>query len=344
MPKTDLPKARQSSRIAFCTKGRWQAVLNLVSFSLLIALLISLYGLTVEPSQKVWGFLETQNFNLQLLVAGLGCYLLNHAIRAFRLFLILLEHNRSLRCLTSLHLSNAAASILLPFKTGDLLRISELTNLTKSAKTSFSAVLLERFFDAIILSAFIGALGFLSVREDGYQMLAITLFLGLAVGAFLFISLPHFLNFLRQIAVQKSQSKRSLKLLRLLNPLQDFHQLIVSMLKNRGILCFGLSCVIWALELAAISLIFQSFSGADENPILLLLQLLDSLLLQNSWATDTAAIKMLLLVIIAIPFNLFYLFWRLNNAKQAWQKLHAPKPYQLQQTDRQLYQPDRDLI
>jgi len=188
-------------------------------------------------------------------------YLLAHTLRLVRIYLFLLEKKEKIIDFQLIHIHSAFFSSLLPYKIGELIRLSGFLATSKSKKNSLALWVNERFFDIGSIVITIILIFLLNVEISSYIkniFLIFTLIVFLSL--FLIIALSNFITFLNRYLILNSISKRTLYLLGYGNFVENLKEIIVSMSEKRILFLIFLSLVIWLIEIASVFSYIKLFS------------------------------------------------------------------------------------
>jgi hypothetical protein len=232
-------------------------------------------------------------------------YLGSHALRCLRLYVILLDFERSFGRILRLYAALAVVGRLLPFKLGEIFRFTELTHLLGSARTALIAIATERWFDAVtLLAILVYALLLDPGVAAGTSVLVAALSMVAVLVALAYRGLSGLARYLRLLAATRSRSARglaALKLARLLDSLSaDVHRLLT----GRAMVLAVASLAIWVLEIATMALLLSALAGASASGFVGdLLRALNTLLGNGTQAgASVQAYFLVTLVAIGVAF------------------------------------------
>ena len=189
-------------------------------------------------------------------------YLLAHTLRLFRIYLFLLEKKEKIKDFQLIHIHSAFFSSLLPYKLGELIRLSGFLATSQSKNNSFTLWLNERFFDVVSIVISIILIFLLNIEISSYLKNLFILFtLVVFLGLFLIIAVTNFITFLNRHLIINSISKRSLSVLRFGNFIENLKEIVVSMSEKRLLILISLSLFIWFVEIASILTYIRLFSA-----------------------------------------------------------------------------------
>lgn len=181
-------------------------------------------------------------------------YVLSHVLRFVRLRVLLIEMRLGFRHLLWTHFETAWVGALLPFRLGELFRVIRLSEVTESWRDGVAAYVVEKFFDgAFLLVIVVGVIG-LERASGELSLLAVTLAFVAGGALFVYWSLPGSIGYLASLLLG-GRSQRSLVSLRLLDQIRELYGAVVSKVHQRSLPLFGLTVLIWAIDLSAYGLL-----------------------------------------------------------------------------------------
>lgn len=209
-------------------------------------------------------------------VIGAGLYMLSQGIRAARLAIIVGDPGKSLRQLVQAHLVGTAASFCLPFKIGDLLRVIELAFVLRRKGNlgiwrGILVMWIERVYDAFPIAALLLFLG----ATAGESTLLIVAPILAALITFIiltlltFFVLPENLDGLALFLARRYHGSRVVMMLRHVDRLYRLAADAKRMLHRKHITLMTCSVLIWAAEIAVVSLIFGQGTVGGSAAVLL---------------------------------------------------------------------------
>jgi hypothetical protein len=202
-----------------------------------------------------------------LVVAGAATlYITSHVLRMLRLALLTLDERDKAFALIAVHTLTAFPSSFLPFKIGEFLRLAAFFHVFDYRRKAFAIWLAERFGDVLVITGFIIGLYLFEVSVPE-TMRAMVMFFALTsvFGLLGLFAVAKILVYLNRHLVLTSHSTRGLRLLRASHALRLLEIDIYRSLEGRIEGFWLLSMLIWALEIAALSLFMHHFSIGDSD-------------------------------------------------------------------------------
>lgn len=197
-------------------------------------------------------------------VAVIATYLLAHGFRMVRLGLLSLDERSQVLPLISAHSLTAFPSSFLPFKLGEILRLLAFYRVYQGRRKALALWLAERFGDVLVLTALILCLYIFNVNVPPSVRLVFILFVSAGLlGLLALFAVAKLFVYLNQHLVLKSSADRGLRVLRAAHAVRQIELDIYGSVQGRLSSFFLLSLLIWALEIASLSLFVHSFAIHD---------------------------------------------------------------------------------
>jgi hypothetical protein len=189
-------------------------------------------------------------------------YCIAHGFRALRLGVLL--GAGQVRKLLGLYIYTAACSAIIPFKLGELVRVNEIAWWTGSYWRGLLIVWIERVFDVVAIGAmalFIVATGAQEPKEIGLLLWSIGGFVFLTI-LFFFI-VPEQLCNLNLHVIRSYKGHKAVNILRILDTFYLRFEQVKPLFSGKLVTLSLLTFFIWATELLAVFLLFESTSWVD---------------------------------------------------------------------------------
>jgi hypothetical protein len=204
------------------------------------------------------------NFAGLLGIAAL--YLCSHLFRMLRLALLTLDERQRAFHLVAAHALTAFPSSFLPFKIGEILRLTAFFLVYEGRRKALAVWLAERFGDVLVITAFILGLSFLNVGVPPAMRVVLVLFVLVTVGGLLSLfAVAKVFVYLNRHLVLASHSDRGLKLLRASHALRQLELDTYRSVSGRLSGFVLLSILIWAIEILALSLYIRQLSIGEPD-------------------------------------------------------------------------------
>lgn len=259
-------------------------------------------------------------------------YLASHLLRSFRLYVILLDFERSFARILGLYATLTFVNRMFPLKAGELFRLFEFTHMFKSPRLAVVVIATERFFDAIILFWLLvyGLMLDPSIVGDT-TVLLIVLSVVAIFGMLIYRGMPGFARYLRYLAATRSRGARGLAALRVAAWVEDIWRDVHRLLRGRAVILALISFAVWTMEIVTMGLIVSLLIGPGTSDFpAALLRALNSLL-ANGPERSTEAIQTYFLVtfsvivVIGLPLLLCHSWARFREFHAAMQDTATAK-------------------
>lgn len=220
-------------------------VYNLINVAVIAASLIFI---------NLGTFAVLNNFNAGILVLLFAIIFLIHGIKFLRLYFIILEEKMIIPDVLRLYVKTTFVNILLPFKIGELFKMYCIGYKTRNYHKGVSVVLIEKFFDAIMVLSSV-ALCLLLGGTVVWNVLIAVLIIFMIIFILFYFFFGQTYEYMNRFFMSKSSGKKSLNSLRALEWVNDFHKSLQKMLRGRQLVVFLLTFLSWAMEFAFVSLV-----------------------------------------------------------------------------------------
>ena len=193
-------------------------------------------------------------------------YIASHGFRMLRLALLTLDERDKASLLIAAHALTAFPSSFLPFKIGELLRLAAFFHVFDYRRKAFAIWLAERFGDVLVITAFILSLYLFKVSVPNSMRAVFIIFTLVSVFGLLgLFAVANVFVYLNRHLVLTSHSARGLMLLRASYALRRLELDIYKSVEGRLTGFLLLSMLIWALEIAALSVFINHFSIGEPD-------------------------------------------------------------------------------
>lgn len=182
-------------------------------------------------------------------------FLLIHIARFLRMYFILLEDLIRPSRFLQLYVKTTFVSTLIPFKIGELFKMYCYSIETNSTRKGITAVIIEKYFDALVLCFFIIPY---TIKNSIINPLIVILVIFILLASILYFTFEGTYSYLNKFLICRGGGKKSLLALRILEELKKTYDGIKRTLKGRFILLLFLSLVAWAVESVLILIISPS--------------------------------------------------------------------------------------
>ena len=202
-------------------------------------------------------------FSLPKTLIILGLFILTHFIRFIRMYFILLEDLINPNRFLQLYLKTTFVSTLIPYKIGEIFKMYCYGVETNSYSKGIIAVLIEKFFDAIILCAFMIPH---AVQNTSPNPLLIIMLVFIFMTITVYCSFERTYGYLNQFLIRRGGGNKSLTILKILEAAKNAFDNTKRTLRGRATILLLLSLFAWIIETILV-VFMNSDSGIDFNSI-----------------------------------------------------------------------------
>lgn len=202
------------------------------------------------------------------LLGSAGLYLASHLLRAVRLALLATPVlGLSGRSAALLHIVTAPASLLLPFKLGEILRYQQLYSL--GVKAGFMppliVLVLDRVLDAVLIGLVFLLLLAIAPETAVFGNVIVLSLILIALAIMMFGFAPTALTALQRYVVTNHRAGLARRWLVVIDKLRIATRIGAQQIRDKAAALLVLSGAIWAAELAAMALVLWGW-GANAHP------------------------------------------------------------------------------
>ncbi|MCR5603313.1 MAG: flippase-like domain-containing protein [Lachnospiraceae bacterium] len=173
-------------------------------------------------------------------------FLLIHAVKMFRMYLVLLESRIEFKRFIFAYCRTTLLNLIIPFKLGEIYRMAVFSRITKSAAVGIASVAVDRFFDTLALVLILLPLHVLSPSK--ISVVSVFLMVFVIVVIFIYMMFPSAYGYLNKYIIINRTSLRSMTVLRWLEVLNSGYEYIKRLVTGRYALLTLMSFVAWVLE------------------------------------------------------------------------------------------------
>lgn len=195
----------------------------------------------------------------------LTLFILVHAFKAMRLYLILIDEKIPFKKFLFLYSATTLVNLIVPFKLGEFFRIFVFIKATHDKKVGFLSVLLDRFFDTVALVLILLPYELLKGGIVSSSSLLLAVFIVVLV--FVYISFPSFYTYLNRYIIMNRSSKGAMGSLKLLEFLKSGRDYVARLIRGRYALLTVCSFVAWLIECGILHVMSGQFKLKGESDI-----------------------------------------------------------------------------
>ena len=190
--------------------------------------------------------------------AAVICFLMVHAAKMIRMYLVLMEHKIGFNRFLLLYCKTTFVNLVIPFKLGELYRVFAIGRATGIWQVGILSVFIDRFFDLAALCLVLLPLDFFFFKEISF----ITwLFLGIILAiAGIYLSIKPTYRYLNKYIIKEKNSKRSMAVLKGLDIVNDWYEFTRNLVRGRFALIFLASLAGWVFEILTLKALAGFFA------------------------------------------------------------------------------------
>lgn len=185
-------------------------------------------------------------FSFVELIILIILFLVLHVLKFIRIYFILLEEKIPLGRIIKIYIKSTFVSIVLPFKIGEIFKMYSYGRDINSYSKGIIAVIIEKFFDAIILSVVL--IPYSLIKDGKISALSVIILIFLVLAIAIYISFESTYYYLNKFFIAKSQSKRTLVVLNILYKLKRVYDKAKALIRGRSVFLICLTSIIWIIE------------------------------------------------------------------------------------------------
>lgn len=207
-------------------------------------------------------------------VLAVVAYVGSHMARAVRLAYLAARPGLTVRRLVGLHWITVGASVLVPFKLGELVRIGLVGAVRRDARDGVVIVWIERALDAAVIAAAVLLSALSGFSTDGLERVLLLTGVFVAATVFAVTALPGNTRDLMLYVARRGDRPSTLPLLRLLRAVLSTVDRVRPLLHRRLAGLLVLTLAVWGLEFAAVRLAFDAVGSSLGESVNALLRVL----------------------------------------------------------------------
>ncbi|WP_419341979.1 lysylphosphatidylglycerol synthase domain-containing protein [Achromobacter sp. PD1] len=196
----------------------------------------------------------TSSFGIITLTVAAVFYTLGHVLRMARLTLLTLDERQASFDLVTAHALTAFPSSLIPFKLGEILRLSAFFHVYDGRQKALAVWVSERFGDVVVLTGLILCLYLFNFEvPSSVRALFFIFVIASSLGLAIFFAVTKVFVYLNRHLVLSSHTPRGLWILKASYALRAFEATIPRSIEGRLSALLLISMLIWGCEIAAVT-------------------------------------------------------------------------------------------
>lgn len=189
--------------------------------------------------------------SIVLAIALLLGFILVHAIKLMRLYLILVEEDIPFSVFVCAYLRTTLVNLIIPYKLGEIYRIGVFSRTSRSLKTGFFSVLVDRFFDTLAIVFIL--LPFQLFIKGEVTTPVLLLFAFVICILFTYVVFPPTYRFLNRYIIVRRKSQRSLAALKILEVMNGWYEYVKKLVTGRYGILILFSFAAWIGEMLVLA-------------------------------------------------------------------------------------------
>lgn len=182
---------------------------------------------------------------MELLTLILICIVI-HFFKFIRIYFILLEEKISLKKMLKIYIKTSFVSTILPFKIGETFKMYSYGHEIKNYPKGIFAVLIDKFFDALVLCAILIPYGL--IKEGKVYGLAGIMLLFILAILIIFIAFEGTYYYLNKFFIINGKTKKSIYALDVIEKIKKIYISAKEMIRGRQLILLALTVVSWIIE------------------------------------------------------------------------------------------------
>lgn len=195
-----------------------------------------------------------------IILIAIICYLVAHLIRICRLYILFIDRRFSFSEIVKVYTITTWINFVIPFKFGEIYRISEFSKLCRSFKMGIVTIWIERFFDSLLLMSIF--IMFVNYHDKNHFIFFALLFLFLIISVFCFFSFLPTFRYINRFLLSESKSPRGLLALEIMSSAREYYVYAKKLLNGKLAILLGTTFLVWILEFLTYYLVLASI-GSD---------------------------------------------------------------------------------
>lgn len=181
---------------------------------------------------------------LIVLTSIIVVFLVIHAVRMFRVYILLIESKIPLRRIIKIYAKTTLVNNVIPFKLGEFYKMICYGEELKHCSAGICLVWIDRFFDSLILLI----LMIIASRNNIFSPVFVVLVSFIILSVLAYASFESTYKYFNTLVLEKGTSKRSKIYLEGIEELKKLYKNAKNMLSYRGATLIVLSIIIWVFE------------------------------------------------------------------------------------------------
>lgn len=249
------------------------------------------------------------SFGIITLAVAAVFYTLGHVLRMVRLTLLTLDERQASFDLVTAHALTAFPSSLIPFKLGEILRLSAFFRVYEGRQKALAVWVSERFGDVVVLTGLILCLYLFNFDvPSSVRALFFIFVIASSLGLAVFFAVTKVFIYLNRHLVLSSHTRRGLLILKASYALRAFEATIQRSIEGRLSALLLISILIWGCEIAAVTVATRQIMTAYPDIAEIVTAGLLASITSSSEQVETAALVYQSVAVISLSLLFVILF------------------------------------
>ena len=253
------------------------------------------------------------------MLLAFSLYLIAHFIRALRYFFLVVDKQKSILGAFRVHFFSSCIAIFLPFRLGDLFRMSETGFHLKDYKKAFIVVLVERWLDAFILGTIWLLLPQMGFHQPRNLIISIIFFFIISA-VLIYFGFGNILKYLKEIILKEGSSARSIWLLYNIETLENLNKQMKKLIHGHWFIYILFTCFIWLAEVSTIILLLPENSREDLQIFQIFNYIFTDSPITHFFERDSSDTYYYIVIQVLLPLGLLSAIWQLSLRMKSFVK------------------------
>ncbi len=187
---------------------------------------------------------------MHMLVWVIAGFILLHLFKMIRFYLVLMEHDISLKDFVLLYFRTTLVNLAIPFKIGEAYRVEEVWRMTGIWQVGVLSVVVDRYFD--VLSLFLWLLPIGMFLRHSLTPATLIFAAVILAGVVFYAAVPGSFGYLNGFLLKRRASVRSMAALHALNVIREWYDYTARLISGRALLMVVCGALGWGVEILTI--------------------------------------------------------------------------------------------
>lgn len=208
---------------------------------------------------KLYSIFNTITFaNLHLILIIMVLSFISYLVRSIRHYIMIIDISYSFKNFIPIYCKMTLIHLILPYKLGEFYRLFVISKYVNNSTKGVVSIIVDRFFDTIPLF-FIYSISIIFFNIE-FSLTIYIVFLFLILGVFTYLTFSACYKYLNEYLITSKTTKNKLKLLSILDYLNEIHSDVKLMFNNKSYILLILSFISRICEYLSLMLIAKFLS------------------------------------------------------------------------------------